>query len=113
MPEIVNFPRITDPRGSLSIAERLPFAIKRCYWLFDLSADAERGNHAHKTLDRIIVPVSGSVTAKVDGKPYLLNKPWVGLRVFPGEWLDLVDFSGGAALMVFASAEYDEADYIR
>ena len=113
MPRIITFPRITDARGSLSFAERLPFDIKRAYWVFDLAAEATRGGHSHKTLERILIPMAGSFVALVNEKPYGLYKPWVGLYVEPLEWLDLRDFSAGAAFIVLASAEYSEADYIR
>ena len=113
MPKIITFPRITDARGSLSFAQELPFNIRRAYWLFDLSSDAVRGGHSHRRLERVIIPISGSVIATVNGQPYHLYKPWVGLHVLPLEWLDLNSFSGGAALMVLASAIYDERDYIR
>lgn len=113
MPQILTFPRITDPRGSLSFAQHTPFPIKRVYWIHDLSADAIRGGHAHKTLERILIAASGSFDAVVDGIDHQLNKPWVGLWIRPLEWLDMENFSGGATVMVLASAEYDEADYIR
>lgn len=113
MKRLITFPRITDPRGSLSFAEKLPFQIKRVYWVYLLSAEAERGGHAHKKLERIIVPLSGSFTAYVDDVAYPLFKPWEGLYIAPMEWLDLRLFSGNAAFMTLASAEYDEGDYIR
>jgi len=113
MPQVLTFPRITDPRGSLSFAQDLPFAIKRVYWIFDLSSDAVRGAHAHKQCQRILIAISGSFNAVVDGATFRLSKPWIGLWIKPGEFLDLNDFSGGAACIALASHEYDESDYIR
>lgn len=113
MPRLLTFPRVTDPRGSLSYAQEVPFDIRRVYWIHDLSADAIRGGHAHKTLQRILIAISGSFSAVVNGQTFVLNKPWSGLQVYPLEWLDLLNFSGGATVMVLASAEYSESDYIR
>jgi dTDP-4-dehydrorhamnose 3,5-epimerase-like enzyme len=36
-----------------------------------------------------------------------------GLLIGPGLWREMHDFSPDCVLMVFADAEYDEADYIR
>lgn len=113
MPRLITFPRVTDPRGSLSFAQGLPFQIMRVYWLHDLSADAVRGGHAHKTLERILIAVSGSFIAEIDDQEVPLNKPWFGLCVHPYEWLEMHSFSGGATVMVLASEEFSESDYIR
>ena len=37
----------------------------------------------------------------------------VGLKIPQNLWHEMHDFSPDCVLMVFASAEYDEADYIR
>lgn len=109
----VFFPRIRDPRGNLSVAENLPFEIKRVYWLYGIQATATRGGHAHKNLRRIIVAMHGNFRLSVDGLPTVLYAPDEGVLVEPMQWVDLFDFSPDAAVMVLASAEYDEADYIR
>ena len=57
--EIIQFPRIPDPRGNLSFAQKLPFEIKRCYWLYHLTPGSVRGGHAHKKLDRIFIAIHG------------------------------------------------------
>ena len=109
----LTFPRIQDPRGNLSFAQQLPFPVLRCYWIYGIEPEAVRGGHAHKTLERILIPVSGSLVASVDGFPYSLYQPWMGLYIGPLEWLDMKNFAHGTACMVLASAEYSEADYIR
>lgn len=107
--QLIQFPRIPDPRGNLSFAERLPFEIKRCYWIYHLTPGSVRGGHAHKTVDRIFIAINGLF--RVNGIE--LSRPWEGLRVHPMTWLELTDFSNGAVCLVLASHEYDEADYIR
>lgn len=109
----INFPRIQDARGNLSFAERLPFDIRRCYWLYGIEPEAQRGGHSHKALQRILIAVAGSFRATVNGESQILFNPWEGLYVPPMAWLDLDSFSGGAVCLVLASAEYDESDYIR
>lgn len=37
--QIINLPKIADPRGNLSIIEQfkqIPFEIKRTYWIYDV-----------------------------------------------------------------------------
>ncbi len=113
MSRLITFPRIEDERGNLSVVERLPFAIRRVYFLYGVHAGASRGGHAHRKLERILIATSGYFVATVDGERIPLYNPWEGLYVGPMHWLELDQFSGGAVCLVLASAEYDENDYIR
>ena len=67
--EIINLPKITDPRGNLTVAEQMenvPFEIKRAYWVYDVPAGESRGGHAHKRLKQFVVALSGSFTVTLD-----------------------------------------------
>ena len=117
--KIINLPKITDPRGNLTVAEQLkdvPFDIKRAYWVYDVPGGESRGGHAHKRLRQLIVALSGSFHVTLDNgherKTYLLNHPWEGLFVETGTWRTLDDFSSGAVGLVLASEHYEEEDYI-
>ena len=49
---LIDLPRITDPRGNLTVAEGLdnvPFDIKRAYWVYDVPGGESRGGHAHSS----------------------------------------------------------------
>ena len=51
--QIVNLPKIADPRGNLTFIEgnrHIPFAIKRVFYLYDVPGGAERAGHALKKL---------------------------------------------------------------
>jgi dTDP-4-dehydrorhamnose 3,5-epimerase-like enzyme len=76
-----------------------------------------RGFHAHKQLRQLCVCVAGSVRLSLfDGRreeSVVLDSNSQGLLIGPGLWREMHDFSPGSVLMVFADAEYDEADYIR
>lgn len=118
--KIIELPKITDPRGNLTVAEankNVPFEIKRTYWVYDVPGGECRGGHAHKQCLEFIVAVSGSFHVTLDnGKEkttYLLNHPWQGLLVDTGVWRTLDDFSSGAVCMVLASEKFEEEDYIR
>ena len=60
--KIIQLPKITDPRGNLTVAEELtnvPFDIRRAYWVYDVPGGESRGGHAHKRLRQLIVALSG------------------------------------------------------
>ena len=116
---IINIPKIEDPRGNLSVIEKeiVPFEIKRVYYLYDVPAGAERGGHSHKEQQEFLVALSGSFEVILnDGKvekTVTLNKPFEGLLITNGIWRELKNFSSGAVCLVVASDVFEEADYIR
>lgn len=117
--ELIELPKITDPRGNLTVAEQMknvPFDIKRVYWTYDVPGGESRGGHAHKSLYQLVVAMSGSFTVTLDNgwerKTVLLNHPWQGLLIKPNTWRTLDDFSSGAVCMVLASDLFDLNDYI-
>lgn len=117
---IIDLPKITDPRGNLTVAEagrHLPFGVKRVYWVYDVPGGECRGGHAHKQCREFIVAVSGSFTVTLDDgrerHTFLLNHPYQGLLVETGVWRTLDDFSSGAVCLVLASEPFEEEDYIR
>lgn len=116
---LIDLPKIVDPRGNLTVAEgndKVPFDIKRAYWVYDVPAGESRGGHAHKRLKQLIVALSGSFHVTLDNgferKTVLLNHPWQGLLIDTNVWRTLDDFSSGAVCMVLASEHYEEEDYI-
>lgn len=117
---LVKLPKIQDPRGNLTFIEggnHIPFDIKRVYYLYDVPGGAERGGHAHKALNQLIIAMSGSFDVVLDdGKEkrrYHLNRSYFGLYVSPMIWRELDNFSSGSVCMVLASNLYGEDDYFR
>ena len=115
-----DFPIKGDSRGSLIAIESnkdIPFDIKRIYYIFDTKPGVVRGHHAHKTLEQMLICVSGSCTIVLDDgenrNEVVLSDPSSGLYVGPNIWHEMKDFSEGAVLLVLASDFYNENDYIR
>lgn len=109
-----------DERGQLVALEEnkdIPFKIKRVYFLFDTKKGVVRGQHAHKSLEQILVCVHGSCKILLDNgtekKIVPLENPYEGLYISNITWREMFDFSEDAVLMVLASELYDESDYIR
>lgn len=118
--KIINLPKIADPRGNLTFIEgnnHIPFDIQRVYYLYDVPGGAERGGHAHKGLQQLIIAMSGSFDVVLDDgrekKRVHLNRSYNGLYVCPMIWRELDNFSSGSVCMVLASSKYDEDDYYR
>ena len=118
--KIINLNVHGDNRGkliSLESGRDLPFEIKRVYWIFDTAPDQDRGMHAHKNMEQIIVAMDGACQFVLDdGKKretVWLNRPDIGLYIGKNMWREMKHFSYGCKLMVLASDYYDEKEYIR
>lgn len=118
--QLIELPRIHDRRGNLTFIEggrHIPFAIERVYYLYDVPGGAERGGHAHKALQQLIIAMSGSFDVVLDDgrstRRIHLNRSYIGLCVGKMIWRELENFSSGSVCMVLASNRYDEDDYYR
>lgn len=118
--KIVDLPKIADPRGNLTFIEaarNVPFEIKRVYYLYDVPGGATRAGHGHKTLQQLIIAMSGSFDVTLDDgtarQRYHLNRSYNGLYVSSMMWREIDNFSSGSVCMVLASDFFDESDYFR
>ena len=106
--------------GNITVIENnkdVPFSVERTYYLYDVPGGEERGGHAHRELQQLIIAASGSFDVVLDDgnvkRTVTLNRPYRGLLVVPGLWRELNNFSSGSVCLVLASHKYDETDYIR
>jgi len=118
--KIQKFTKIHDDTGNLIVIENediLNYEIKRVYYLYDIPGGVVRGGHAHKKLYETLISVMGSFDVIIDDgkqrKKISLNRSDIGLKIVPGIWRELNNFSSGAICLVLASANYCEEDYIR
>ena len=87
------------------------------YFIHNVPTGAERGSHAHKELKQLMICLSGSVEVDLDDGDetfsFVLKNPYQAIQVPSGYWRTLKNFSVDAVLVVLASSEYQESDYIR
>ena len=115
MAKFLKFKTHIDDRGSLTVIEKqIPFDIKRVFYIYDVD-DSKRGFHKHKSTIQLAVCLNGScdiVVEKINKEIYELNKPEIGLIIEPEDYHWMENFSKGTVLLVMASEEFDEKDYI-
>ena len=112
---------VRDDRGELYVAEyskEIPFLVRRVYYICNVKDEkVSRGFHAHKALQQVLICLGGSCEIMLDNglerQTVLLDEPGKAIYLKPGLWREMRKFSSNATLMVFASQEYDEGDYIR
>lgn len=118
--KLIDFNVIKDKRGKMIPIEypkQLEFPLKRIYYIYDVAEGERRGYHSHNDLEQVLIAVSGEVKILVktpyEEKIIKLDNPSQGLYIGPMIWREMFDFSKDAVLLVLASHEYDESDYIR
>ena len=119
-PRIIELPKISDPRGNLSVIEEfkeIPFKIERTYWIYDVPGGEKRGGHAYRENQEFIVALSGSFDVVLDDgkerKVFHLNRSYYGLYVPKGLWREMENFSTNSLALVLSSTKFDAEDYIR
>jgi dTDP-4-dehydrorhamnose 3,5-epimerase-like enzyme len=118
--DLIDFDRHGDERGMLVALEegrKIPFTIRRVYYLFDTKPLVRRGYHAHRSLKQVMVAVSGRVKIHLDdgfeSTEVTLDSPYQGLVLESMLWREMSEFSRDCVLMVLADQLYDPGDYIR
>jgi WxcM-like protein len=116
--QILELPKIVDPRGNLTFVEaarHVPFDIQRVFYLYDVPSGETRAGHALKTCHQFIIAMSGSFDLVTDDgamkQRFHLNRSDCGLYVPPQVWRDIENFSTNSVCVVLASEFYDESDY--
>ena len=118
-PKLIDFTEIPNENGSLWFGEvnrHLPFIVKRVYYIVEVPVGSERSSHAHKKLEQLLIPISGSFTVDTtDGtNKWSFNLDNLGKALFlpGGLWRTARNFSAGAICLVLASECYLADDYI-
>jgi len=117
MARLIYLPTHTDPRGNLTVIEKvIPFDIKRIFYIYGVD-DSVRGGHRHHKTYQATFCIQGSCTiSNNDGskqEDFVLDKPSKCLILEPKDWHVMHHFTKDAILMVLASEYFDPSDYIR
>ncbi len=114
------FREAKDKRGALCALEGerdIPFAIARCFSIYEVAEHELRGQHAHRECHQFFQCVRGSCTIVLDDgskrATVRLEHPTMGLHVPPMIWNTILHCSSDVALLVYASHHYDTNDYLR
>ncbi len=117
---IIELLKFLDARGNLSFVEQnnhIPFEIKRTYWIYDVPGGEDRGGHAFKKNEEVVIALSGAFDVIVDDgvakKKFSLNRSYYGLYVPAGLWRTMENFSTNSFALEFGSIHYEPSDYIR
>lgn len=120
-PQIIDFPKIQDPRGNLTFLQhpnQVPFEIQRTFWTYDVPGGELRGGHAYHIQEEVIIALSGSfdvVITNPDGskEKFSLNRSYYGLYLPPKTWRHIENFSTNALALHVSSEIFSTEDYIR
>jgi len=121
LPKIISYDKINPFDGkTITIIEKenlSVFDIKRFYWINYHTPETTFSEHAHKSLQQIIIAIEGKVNIyleNVDGTSYsfTLDDPSKGLYI-PAMFWKKIEYINPCVLLCLASENYDENDYIR
>jgi hypothetical protein len=116
MAHLIDLKTFTDKRGNLTVIENvLPFQIKRVFYIYGVD-DSERGGHRHHKTIQAAICIKGRCkiynnNGEVE-EHFFLNNPSKCLILEPKDWHMMYDFSKNAILMVLASENFRQEDYI-
>ena len=94
----------------------IPFEIKRFFVVKSKKENCERGNHAHVNEEHFLICLDGEVLIKSEdknGKNTFILKRGDCFHQKEMVWLNLEFKTEQTTLLVFASSEYTEENYIR
>lgn len=116
--KIIDLRTNADPRGYLTSVEEIqdiPIDIKRIFYMHHVTED--RGGHAHKDTDQVIIPISGIFKIKLfDGKntvSFVMDDCTKALYVPRLTFTELYGFSQNAVCLVLANTYYDMGKSLR
>ena len=119
-PYLILFEHIDNgEKGMFSVANvsKIPFNIKRLFWIFEGEDNRIAGEHAHRSSEQVLVALQGVIkisteNEKGEKEDFILDEKHKGLFI-PSLCWNKIEFTNNAALLRFSSMEYGPTDYIR
>lgn len=94
--------------------EQIPFEIKRIFWVRDVKENAQRGQHATKRTNLVLVAITGScdvvVTNGKEEKVFHLDNPTKGLYIEKMLWRTMKNFSKDCIVEAICDQKYSPND---
>jgi hypothetical protein len=114
---IVEADEVRDSRGLLKVFQgsRVPFPVKRFFWITDVPESEIRGKHGHFETQQLLCGVSGRISIEVF-PPYAQSSLSFNLSegeaffLPPGHWVSMIFSTPRDILMVAADRDYDPLD---
>lgn len=95
-------------------SEQIPFEIKRIFWVRDVKENSQRGQHATKRTNLILVAVFGScdvvITDGKEEKVFHLDNPTKGLYIEKMLWRTMKNFSKDCIIEAICDHKYTPND---
>jgi dTDP-4-dehydrorhamnose 3,5-epimerase-like enzyme len=120
MNTIIGFDLHKGVGGSLISLEgnsNIPFEIRRVFYIYGVPPDVQRGVHATRATEEVIICLKGTCKCVLDDgtvkQETVLDNPQKGLYIPHLTWRELYDFSPDCILLVLANSYYSEMDHIR
>jgi dTDP-4-dehydrorhamnose 3,5-epimerase-like enzyme len=109
---LIDLPSVADSRGVLTAIEStrdIPIELKRIFYMHHITED--RGGHAHRDTDQVVVAISGSFHIELfDGSRslcFVLDDPEKGLYIPRMVFITMSKFTEHAVCLVLANTFYD------
>ncbi|WP_238395633.1 sugar 3,4-ketoisomerase [Pontibacter pudoricolor] len=119
-PYLISFEQVGSAAAgvltSTQFADKLPFAVKRVFWIQGTPTEVTRGHHANKTTKEVLVALTGTIKIKAETSTGInefgLSSADRGLYIPALCWTELT-FTEGTIALCLASTDFDEQDYLR
>ncbi|TRX57789.1 WxcM-like domain-containing protein [Fulvivirga sp. M361] len=115
-PFILDLDTVQSKGGKLNYLQhpRLPFEVKRMYWIYDFQEATWRGGHSHTRTERVLICMHGVIEVKLENREgknfnFHLDSPARALYFPKNHWID-IKCGKGAVLLTLASTSFEDDD---
>ena len=116
----IKLPVLRDPRGVVrfgQVGNELPFTPVRVFTISEVPPNERRAEHAHHTLEEVLVALKGACTVTLDDgqtkQEFRLDRPDFALYKPRMLWVVLHSFTPDALILCLASDVWKAEDHIK